>query len=526
MDYVLKIEKLSKRFNDTQALKNVDFGLKPGEIHGIIGANGSGKSTFMNILFGGKNIKETGGYEGRIYIEGRKVNIQNTYDAIKEGIGMVHQELALLGNLDVSSNIKINRENVIKKTKVFRDFALVNQKKNHDDTRIALSKVGIDIEPTKKTGDISTSLKQFIEIAREIDNDNLKILMLDEPTSSLNVEETKVLLSHLKEIAQSGISIIFVSHRLEEVIEICDRVTVLRDGNVVNIHTKENYDMDGLALDMIGKEVVQTLRQKKISNRENILSFKNVEVSYGKKNFKNISLDIKQGEVLGITGLAGHGQEIFAYGLMGLYNMSGNLIYKKEELDIKKTNSIVNKGIYYLPDERKDMGLLLDKSIWENMVFESYEKQPNFLKYPKLKNLSPLKYSAIMEYVNNMVEQLNIKTKDINQDIRELSGGNQQKVCIGRAITVDPEILFIGEPTRGIDVYSKEIILEMLLKLNEENNTTIIISSGEVSELKRICDRIVIMYENQVFGIFDNDFDGEAFTLAISGRRLNQNEEK
>ena len=520
MEYTLRVENLSKEFNGNLALNNMNFNLKKGEIHGIIGANGSGKSTFMNILFGSKNIKDTGGYEGNIFIDGKGVEINDTYGAINNGIGMVHQELALILDLDISSNVKINRENIIEKTKIFKDFALVDQKRNHKDTEIALSKIGVNIDPTTRVRNLSTNLKQFIEIAREIDNQKLKILMLDEPTSSLNLEETKLLLSQLEELTKIGVSIIFVSHRLEEVVSICNRVTVLKDGIVVNIYNKGEYDINQLALDMIGKDIVQALRKKRNPSKENILSFKDVQMIQKDKIIKDIKLDIKKGEVLGITGLAGHGQESFGYGLMGLHKMSGEVIFKGEKLTPGDTPDLIKKGIYLLPDDRKEMSLLINNSIWENIVFESYGKQKKFVRYPALGQLSPLNYGNINEHVDKMIEELNIKVEDRDQIIGELSGGNQQKVCIGRAITINPEILFIGEPTRGIDVYSKEIILEMLLKLNENNKTTIIISSGEISELKRVCDRIIIMYENQIFKIFEDNFDGEEFNLAISGREV------
>ncbi|QQY79298.1 simple sugar transport system ATP-binding protein [Keratinibaculum paraultunense] len=520
MEYVLKVENLSKNFNEIKALDNINFDLKKGEIHGIIGANGSGKSTFVNILFGSKHIMETGGYEGDIFIDNIKVDIKSTYDAMKQGIGMVHQELALFGEQDISSNIKINRENIIDKTKLLGEFALVDRNKNEKDAKKALLKVGVDINPRIKVKDIPTNLKQFVEIAREVDNDKLKVLILDEPTSSLNVEETKILLSNLKAIAETGVSIIFISHRLYEIVDVCHRVTIFRSGRVIKEYKKEDYDMDKMALDMIGKEVVQVSKERKNTTKENILSFNNVEVSYGYEHYKNISLDIKKGEILGITGLAGHGQEIFGYGLMGLYDMKGDVIYKREKLIPGDTNSIIKKGIYLLPDERKEWGLLLNKSVWENIVFEAYDRQNSFLKYPALGKLSPLNYKAIRKYSNDMVEKLNIKVRDIGQKVSDLSGGNQQKVCIGRAITIDPEVLFIGEPTRGIDLYSKEIILDMLLKLNEEKNTTIIIFSGEISELKRVCDRIVVMYRNRVFKIFDDDFKSEELSLALSGRSL------
>lgn len=368
MDYVLKVENLSKNFNEVKALDKVNFDLKKGEIHGIIGANGSGKSTFVNILFGSKHIRETGGFEGNIFIGNERVDIANTYDAMKHGIGMVHQELVLLGELDISSNIKINRENIIDKTKLLGDFALVDKDKNDEDAKRALLKLGVDINPRIRVKDISTNLKQFVEIAREIDNDKLKILILDEPTSSLNIEETRILLSNLQDIAKTGVSIIFISHRLEEIVDVCHRVTIFRDGKVVNRYNREDYDINKMALDMIGKEIVQVSKERKNTAKENILSFNNVEVSYGYEYHKNISLDIKKGEVLGITGLAGHGQEIFAYGLMGLYDMQGDIVYKGEKISPGDMNSIIRKGIYLLPDERKELGLLLNKSVWENLV--------------------------------------------------------------------------------------------------------------------------------------------------------------
>ena len=281
----------------------------------------------MNILFGSKHIKKTGGYEGDIFINNKKVEIKNSYDAAINGIGMVHQELSLLGELSVSSNIKINRESIVEKTKIFKDFAIVNANKNREDAKLSLSKIGIDINPDIKVRLIPTSFKQFVEIAREIDKENLKILILDEPTSSLNIEETKILLSSLKNIAENGVSIIFISHRLEEVVEICHRITIFRDGKVTRVYDRNNFNISKMANDMIGKKIVQVLKHEKRILEKNILSFNNVKVYYGHKNYENISLDIKKGEILGITGLAGHGQEIFGYGLMGLYNMQGEVLY-------------------------------------------------------------------------------------------------------------------------------------------------------------------------------------------------------
>lgn len=524
MKKILRAEKISKFFNKTQALDNIDFELLEGEIHGLIGANGSGKSTLMNIIFGSKQIRDTGGYDGQIYIDEKEVFINNNEDSKKNGIGMVHQELTLLSGLNVSDNIKMNRENTMKGTDFLGEYSLVDNKQNYEQSKQALSKVGVDINPNLKVRSLSTNIKQFIEIAREVDKDSLKVLMLDEPTSSLNLSETKVLLSHLRDIASSGTSIIFTSHRLEEIMEVCDRVTILRDGKIVNTYEKDQYDIKKLALDMIGKEVVQALSEKRKLNDDNIISFNNVDVVVGSTKHKNISLDIKRGEILGITGLAGHGQEIFGYGLMGLYNMYGDVIYNGKKMKRFDSDASIKNEIYLLPDERKEMGLLMNKSIWENTVFESYRKRKEFLKFPILSLLSTLDHKVIEKYTLDISKKLNIKIQSIDQEVRELSGGNQQKVCIARALTIDPKVLFVGDPTRGIDIYSKEIILEMLLKLNKENGTTVVISSGEISELKRVCDRIAVMYENKVFKIFDDNFDSDEFGLAISGKEIELDE--
>lgn len=506
----------------TTALNNVNFNLKKGEIHGLIGANGSGKSTLMNILCGSSDILNTGGYDGEIYIEGNKVQVSSPLDAKKHGIGMVHQELSLFKKLSVSNNIKINKEHIYSGTKIFKKFALVDDKSNRKNAEIALTKLGVNINAKTVTEKLSTNLKQFVEIAREIDNQNLKILMLDEPTSSLNTEETKLLLKHLKILAQSGMSIIFVSHRLEEIQSICDRVTVLRDGIVINTYQKSEIEIKSLALDMVGTEVVHTLKKEKHQKKEIILSFKNVNISYGEIKKKNISLTIRKGEILGITGLAGHGHEIFGYGLMGLYKMEGELIFEGKKLIPGDTENIYKSGIFLLPNNRKEMGLMINRPLFENIVFGTYSKRDKFIKYPKLKNFSFLNYKEIFAHSHNMLQSLNIKASSIHQPVKELSGGNQQKICIARAITAEPKLLFVGEPTSGIDIYSKEIILKMLLKMNEENNTTIVISSGEISELKRVCHRIAVMYENEIFDIFEGDFDTEKFNLAISGRRADE----
>ncbi len=521
MKNILEVKNLAKKFDENYALNDVSFHLKKGEILGLVGANGSGKSTLLNILFGSSYIEETGGYQGDIWINNSKVNIKNTYDAVNQGIGIVYQEFALLGNLNIKSNIKINRENIHPNSKKIlgNDFALVHENKNKEDAKEALAKLGLETDTDILVKHLSINIKQFVEIARELDKENLKILMLDEPTASLNNEDTKILLESLKKIASKGTSIIFISHRLEEIVDLCDRVAILRDGSLVTTLSKDEFDINSIAVDMVGKKVVKVLKEKNKIKTETIMSFKDMEISYGGKLFKDISLDVKEGEILGITSLAGNGQDFFSYGLMGLYGMKGQVSFGEERIIAGDIPSILKKGIYMLPDERKEMGLLLEESIWGNIVFGAWDRKKEFLRFPGLNGLSFLNHKAIRRYINTVIQDLNIKVRDLNQPVRELSGGNQQKVCIARALTVEPKVLFIGEPTRGIDIYSKEIILDFILKMNREKNMTIVISSGEIGELKRVCDRIVVMYEGSIFGIFDPDEEDEVFSLALSGRR-------
>lgn len=518
---LLELRGIAKSFNGIYALKDIDLDFKEGEIHGLIGANGSGKSTLMNILNGENSIRESGGYEGDIYIEGERVVLNRKKDSVSNGIEMVHQELSLLDSLKVVENIKLNRENTYKSTDYLRCFSLVDTKKNREEAEDYLESLGVELDINLKLGDLQVSQKQFVEISRAIDNRSLKILMLDEPTSSLNSKETDKLLVHIRKLAESGVTIIFVSHRLEEVVEICDRVSILRDGDLVSQYEKKDFDLNKMALDMVGRNVIKTINTEDNLKDNNIMVFKDLSVLVREKEYEGLNLEIREDEVLGITGLSGHGYEMIAYGLMGLYDRKGQITYKDKDISKLTSKELIDRGIYLIPEDRKKMSLLMNKPIWENLVFESYDLNSKFLKYPRLGKLSLLDKSKIDCHCKDVVSKLNIKISDINQEIRELSGGNQQKVCIGRAMTMRPELLFIGEPTRGIDIYSKEIILNMLLDLNKKEKTTVVIYSGETEELIRVCNRIVVMHENRILGDFSREeYNTERFRLSISGREV------
>lgn len=509
---MLEVKGLSKKFDSGYVLKDIDLKIKDGEVYGIIGANGSGKSTFLNILNGKDTIIKSGGYEGDIVIDGKKVKINGHAHSVSCGIAMVHQELALFPGMRAVDNIKINRENFRFKLPYLDELSYVDEKKNITDAKAALERIGSDLDPSVGIDFLSLNQKQFVEIARELDNKNIRLLMLDEPTSSLNITETEKLLKCIREIAASGISVIFVSHRLEEIEAICDRVSVFRNGSLISTYKKGEFNRSRFAEDMVGQRIIKAKRNEKKNLGEALITYRN------EKETEN-SLSVKKGEILGITGLAGQGQEQFLAGLYGLAATSYTAEFKGKTLKNGDTAELVLNDIYYLSENRGADSLLMDSSVWKNIVFGTEKKHPEFLLsrfVPKM--LSFMNKESIKKYSESMINKLNIVCAGPEQIVRELSGGNQQKVCVARALTFEPELLCIGEPTRGIDIYSKELILKWILEMNRELQTTVIVSSGEIEELMRICDRIAVIYQGNVYKVFDSGVSPEKLTLALYGK--------
>lgn len=510
---MLEVRKLSKSFEGNYVLRDVSLSIEAGEVYGLIGANGSGKSTFMNILNGNEKIRRTGGYEGEILVDGLPVKIENRSQSEGYGIAMVHQELALFAGMTVGENIKINRENVKGKPFFVPELAYVDRRKNREDAARTLERVGSKLDPDSSIDGLSLNQKQFVEIARELDNQKVRLLMLDEPTSSLNITETKALLTCIREIANTGIGVLFISHRLDEIMEVCDRVSVLRDGEMISTYKKEEFDPKRFADDMVGCEIVKAIRHEPQSSGEVLFSYEGLP--------DDSRLDVFQGEILGITGLAGQGQDSLLDGLFGVKKADYQAVYKGKPLKQGDAESMIRNRIYYLSEDRSTASLLLDSPIWENMVFGTEQVHPEFLRMKACPFLSTLDKKAVRAHAEKMIDLLNIVCRGPEQKVRELSGGNQQKVCVSRAITFQPELLLVGEPTRGIDVYSKELILQWLLKMNHDYGTTLMVASGELEELLRVCDRIAVMHQGRVFKIFDTKNTGlEELTLALYGREF------
>ncbi|MGL5438852.1 MAG: sugar ABC transporter ATP-binding protein [Filifactoraceae bacterium] len=516
-NYILSMDNITKDYFGNKVLKGVSLNVKPGEIHALLGENGAGKSTLMNILFGMPVIHSTGGFDGNVILDGEKVSLKSPKEAMEKGIGMVHQEFMLIPGFTVAENIKLNRE-VLKgnpiSTVFGKNLKTLDIKKMESDARVSLDTLGMNIDEKAYVSGLPVGYMQFIEIAREIDKSNVKLLVFDEPTAVLTETEADMLLEAMKKIAASGIAILFITHRLDEVMSVCDNITILRDGELICTMAKHETTIIELAEKMVGRKIEAIEKKNKIEEHEIIMSIKNLKVHMPSEEAKGINLDIRKGEILGIGGLAGQGKLSVANGVIGLYPTSGEVIYKGNTLPIGKTKDILAQNIAFVSEDRKGVGLLLDTSIEDNIVITAMEIQNKYLKKIGLKMRDGKK---IRKNAVEMIKQLDIRCTGPTQHTRRLSGGNQQKVCIARALALKPDILFVSEPTRGIDIGAKKIVLDTLLKLSEDNGITVVITSSELAELRSVCDRIAIVTEGKVEGILlptDSDAD---FGLMMSG---------
>ena len=527
---VLKLSNIEKEYFGNKVLKGVNLTVKAGEIHALVGENGAGKSTLMNIIFGMPVIHSTGGYKGQIEFDGQKVEIKSPKDAMDLGIGMVHQEFMLLPGFTITENIKLNREitkhNALSKIlgPSLKSLDIDTMRK---DSQKALNQLGMTVDDWLPIAGLPVGYMQFVEIAREIDKENMKLLVFDEPTAVLAESEADKLLEAMRKLAAKGISILFITHRLDEVMAVADNITVMRDGEQVGHLSHDEATVEKIAEMMVGRKVDRIERDIKVAAQDEIImSIKNLHVNMPGEMVKGIDLDIKKGEILGIGGLAGQGKIGIANGVMGLYRATGNVQKNGKEIVLNNPREAINSKLAFVSEDRRGVGLLLDNSIELNIVMTSMQIQDKFLK-PLLgiKMLSLQDDKAIREWANKMIKDLDIRCTGPAQFTRRLSGGNQQKVCIARALTLEPEILFVSEPTRGIDIGAKKLVLDLLVKLNQELGMTIVMTSSELGELRSICDRIAIIYEGKIEGILDPKASDVEFGLMMAGEHSARSKE-
>jgi len=519
-EYLLQMEKICKSYFGTKVLTDVSLALKPGEIHAVVGENGAGKSTLMNILFGMPVIQSTGGCEGEILIGGQPVEIESPLQAMDLGIGMVHQEFMLLPNYTITENIKLNRE-ILNNNVVSRIFGnnlkTLNYRAMNADARKALDSLDIGIEEFTKVAGLPVGYMQFAEIAREIDKSNIRMMVFDEPTAVLTESEASNLLDAMRKIAGRGIAILFITHRLDEVMEIADNVTVLRDGRLVATQRKEDTDIFELAELMVGRKVEKLFdRTSQVKGDALALKIEGLKVSMPGEVVKGLDLEVYRGEIFGIGGLAGQGKIGVANGIMGLYPCEGSVLINGQELALNDPRESINRELAFLSEDRRGVGLLLDSAIEFNIVVTSMQNKGRYLK--KLGPLTQIDSAKVREHSLKLIKELDIRCTGPTQLVKRLSGGNQQKVCIARALTLNPEILFVSEPTRGIDIGAKRLVLETLARLNEELGMTIIMTSSELAELRSICDRIAIVSSGKVAGILQPDASDLDFGLLMAGQ--------
>ena len=511
---------IKKDFFGNQVLTDINLTLAEGEVLGLCGENGAGKSTLMKILFGMDVIRETGGYEGEILLNGKPVRFATPFDALAAGIGMVHQEFSLIPGFTATENILLNREpkkrNVI--SEVFGErLDTLDYNEMTGRAEAAIDKMGFKIDKGMRINEMPVGHKQFTEIARELSKDNLKLLILDEPTAVLTEKEADALLSSIRSMSEKGIAVIFITHRLHEILSVCDKVVVMRDGYVVSDVPAAETSVSEISKWMVGRSVENTgsIDIRDTSKSKTMMSIRNLWVDMPGETVRNVTLDIKEGEILGIGGLAGQGKLGIANGLMGMYPVEGKVTYKGQPLDVTKTNETLKKGIAFLSEDRKGVGLLLSSPIELNIAFSAMEVNNKFLK-----SVGPFKLTdkqAIRENAEKMVKDLDIRCTSTLQNAGALSGGNQQKVCLGKALTLDPELLLVSEPTRGIDIGAKKLILDLLKQLAEERGMTIIMTSSELAELRSICDRVLIICEGKVAGELSPMDSDEVYGLMMSG---------
>lgn len=513
---LLEMRGIQKDFFGNQVLSDINLTLRAGEVLGLCGENGAGKSTLMKILFGMDVIRETGGYGGEILLNGQKVSFQTPFDALAAGIGMVHQEFSLIPGFTATENILLNREpkksNVL--SQIFGNrLDTLDRKDMSARSEAAIEKMGIHIDSEMVINQMPVGHKQFTEIARELSKDQLKLLILDEPTAVLTEKEAAALLESIRGMASRGIAVIFITHRLQEILSVCSKVIVMRDGLVVRDVPARDTSVDDITRWMVGRSVDTTPKQQEESrtggSEKVILSVKRLWVDMPGETVRDVSLEVHEGEILGIGGLAGQGKLGIPNGIMGLYEAGGTVEFDGKPIPLNNPRACLDASLAFVSEDRRGVGLLLDESLEWNIAFPAMQIQNKFLKH-----YGPVTWrdgKAIREVTQKSIDELMIKCTGSKQKAKELSGGNQQKVCLAKAFALEPRFLFVSEPTRGIDVGAKALVLDALKRFNRERGVTVVMISSELEELRQVCDRIAIVSGGRIAGILPADQPSEAF---------------
>ncbi len=484
-EYRLEMRGVCKSFPGVKALDHAQLRLRPGTVHALMGENGAGKSTLMKSLFGVYKMDE-----GEVYFEGKKVEIGDPMEALNMGIAMVHQELQPIPARTVGENIFLGRYPM---KKVLGFIPVIDHKKMYDDTEALLKKVRMTFDARQLVGELSVSQMQSVEIAKAV-SANCKVLILDEPTSSLTQNEVEALFRIVDDLKKEGVSIIYISHKMDEILRISDEVTIMRDGQYIGTWDAEGLTTDFIIAKMVGRELTNLFPERENVPGDVVFEVKDF-TSINPKSFRHVNFQLRKGEILGVGGLVGAQRTELMEGLFGIRShTTGTILYNGKELKINRPKDAIDQGVAMLTEDRRATGILGVLSIADNISIASLKHYLDYgicLNDKKIENL-----------VQENVEKMNIKTPSSKTLIQSLSGGNQQKVLIGRWLANNPDVLILDEPTRGIDVGAKYEIYCIIAELAKQGKSIIMISS-EMAELIGMSDRVMVMCDGRVTGFID-----------------------
>lgn len=484
MSVLLEMKNICKNFTGVNANTNCNLQIEKGEVHALLGENGAGKSTLMNVLYGLYTPTS-----GEIFWKGQRVEIKSPKAAIELGIGMVHQHFMLIPALTVIENVVLGMHSGKR--------GILDLKKAADEFQDLTKKYNMDIDPWGEVGQLSVGQQQRLEILKALYR-GADLLILDEPTAVLVPQEVDELFQIIRKLTSEGHTVIFISHKLKEVMTICDRISVLRLGNSIATLNVKDTNKEELARLMVGRDVSLNFDKKSANLGEVVLELKNVDCfnNKGIKAIKNMNLHLRAGEILGIAGVDGNGQSELVDAIVGLRKVTGgHILINGNDVTNKSTREILEQKVGHIPEDRHKRGVLLPMNITENIMMMSYYKEP-FSKGWRLN------WKKIIRNAENIVEQYQVKTTSIDELIQNLSGGNQQKIVLGREISREPNLLIAMHPVRGLDIGATEYVHERLME-QRDNGKAVLLISGELDELISLSDRIAVIYEGEIMGIVE-----------------------
>ena len=481
----LEMIDITKSFQGVIANSNINLSIGQGEILGLLGENGAGKTTLMNILYGLYRPDS-----GEIHINRKAINIKSPVDSIRYGIGMVHQHFMLIQNHTVAENVALGYESA---------SMLFPQRKVAESIRSFSKRFNLDIDPSQKVWQLSAGEQQRVEIIKALMN-GADLLILDEPTSVLTVQETAGLFENLREMKKQGHLIILISHKLDEILEICDRVTVLQKGQIVGGAETKDVDKKDLARMMIGRDIIFQIEKEPMERSEKILTVDDIIIRNDKDivAVHDISFDIYRNEIFGIAGVSGNGQRELVEGITGLRRVeSGKITIDGTDITNETARCIYNAGIAHVPEERIKFGIAPGLCLYDNAILKQHHKQ-------KYSNNFFLAYSKIKAHAQNLLTDFKVLAPSINVQTKNLSGGNIQKLILGREINENPSLLVASHPTYGLDVGATEYLRKQLLQRCKEGGAVLLVSE-DLEEIFELCDRIAVMFQGEFMGVLDAD---------------------